>query len=137
MNFWEELRVAYYDMVELKVSLGYNEGTYRTSHILPFVEYCSQVFPSAREITKEMLDSWLKKAVFRTENTRKHVIINLRHFTRYLNATGRRAFVPTSEYNVKAQRYPVDDRREMLSIFQGRPGRTTQAGTGCEALCRV
>ena len=27
MNFWEELRVAYYDMVELKVSLGYNEGT--------------------------------------------------------------------------------------------------------------
>ena len=52
MNFWEELRVAYYDMVELKVSLGYNEGTYRTSHILPFVEYCSQVFPSAREITK-------------------------------------------------------------------------------------
>ena len=41
MNFWEELRVAYYDMVELKVSLGYNEGTYRTSHILPFVEYCS------------------------------------------------------------------------------------------------
>lgn len=105
MNFWEELRVAYYDMVELKVSLGYNEGTYRTSHILPFVEYCSQVFPSAREITKEMLDSWLKKAVFRTENTRKHVIINLRHFTRYLNATGRRAFVPTSEYNVKAQRY--------------------------------
>ena len=40
MNFWEELRVAYYDMVELKVSLGYNEGTYRTSHILPFVEYC-------------------------------------------------------------------------------------------------
>lgn len=102
MNFWEELRVAYYDMVELKVSLGYNEGTYRTSHILPFVEYCSQVFPSAREITKEMLDSWLKKAVFRTENTRKHVIINLRHFTRYLNATGRRAFVPTSEYNVKA-----------------------------------
>lgn len=45
MNFWEELRVAYYDMVELKVSLGYNEGTYRTSHILPFVEYCCKYFP--------------------------------------------------------------------------------------------
>lgn len=32
MNFWEELRVAYYDMVELKASLGYNEGTYADSY---------------------------------------------------------------------------------------------------------
>lgn len=64
MNFWEELRVAYYDMVELKVSLGYNEGTYRTSHILPFVEYCSQVFPSAREITKEIVGAGRSRPYF-------------------------------------------------------------------------
>ncbi len=105
MNFWEELKAAYYDMVELKVSLGYRKDTYQAAHILPFVEYCSQTFPNAREITKEMLDTWLAMAVFQTENTRKHVIINLRHFTRYLNATGRNAFVPTAEYNVKVQRY--------------------------------
>lgn len=105
MNFWNELEAAYFDMVELKVSLGYRRNTYQAAHILPFVEYCSQNFPDAREITKEMLDGWLTAAVFRTENTRKHVIINLRHFTRYLNATGRKAFIPTAEYNVKVQRY--------------------------------
>lgn len=105
MSFWQELEKAYYDMVELKVSLGYRKDTYQAAHILPFVEYCAQAFPDAGEITKEMLDSWLAATVFHTENTRRHVIINLRHFTRYLNATGRKAFVPTSEYNGKVQRY--------------------------------
>lgn len=120
MNFWEELKAAYYDMVELKVSLGYRKDTYQAAHILPFVEYCSQTFPNAREITKEMLDTWLAATVFRTENTRKHVIINLRHFTRYLNATGRKAFVPTAEYNVKIQRYRpyIFTDRELRLLFE-------------------
>lgn len=119
MNFWNELEAAYFDMVELKVSLGYRRNTYQAAHILPFVEYCSQNFPDAREITKEMLDGWLIAAVFRTENTRKHVIINLRHFTRYLNATGRKAFIPTAEYNVKVQRYRpyIFTDRELRLLF--------------------
>lgn len=52
-----------------------------------------------------MLDSWLLVRKFATDNTRKHVIINIRHFTRYLNAIGQKAFVPTEEYNIKVQRY--------------------------------
>lgn len=119
MSFWNELEAAYFDMVELKVPLGYRRNTYQAAHILPFVEYCSQNFPDAREITKEMLDGWLAAAVFRTENTRKHVIINLRHFTRYLNATGRKAFIPTAEYNVKVQRYRpyIFTDRELRFLF--------------------
>lgn len=37
--------------------------------------------------------------------TRRIAIINIRHFTQYLNATGKRAYVPSSEYNVRARRY--------------------------------
>ena len=84
MSFWEKMNAAYHDMVDLKVSLGYSALTYTAAHILPFLEYGAAAFPNAEEITKEMLDSWLTVREFATDNTRKHVIINLRHFTRYL-----------------------------------------------------
>jgi len=105
MSFWEKINTAYYDMVNLKVSLGYCKDTYRPSQVLPFVEYCANKFPDAKEITKEMLDSWLIAREFATDNTRKHIIINIRHFTRYLNAVGYTAFAPTEDYNIKIQRY--------------------------------
>ena len=105
MNFWDKMNEAYYDMVNLKVSLGYCRDTYKPSQVLPFVEYCANKFPDAGEITKGMLDSWLVLREFATDNTRKHVIINIRHFTRYLNAIGEKAFVPTEDYNIKIQRY--------------------------------
>ena len=105
VSFWEKMNAAYHDMVDLKVSLGYSALTYTAAHILPFLEYGTAAFPNAEEITKEMLDSWLTVRKFATDNTRKHVIINLRHFTRYLNAVGYTAFVPTEDYNIKIQRY--------------------------------
>lgn len=105
VSFWEKMNAAYHDMVDLKVSLGYSALTYTAAHILPFLEYGTAAFPNAEEITKEMLDSWLTVREFATDNTRKHVIINLRHFTRYLNAVGYTAFVPTEDYNIKIQRY--------------------------------
>lgn len=99
------MNAAYYDMVGLKVSLGYNARTYASAHILPFLEYCEANSPDAEEITKEMLDGWLVMREFATDNTRKYAIINIRHFMRYLNATGQKAFVPTEDYNIKIQRY--------------------------------
>ena len=105
VSFWEKMNAAYYDMVDLKVSLGYSAATYTAAHILPFLEYGAAAFPDAGQITKEILDSWLVVREFATDNTRKHVIINLRHFTRYLNAVGYTAFVPTGDYNIRIQRY--------------------------------
>ena len=105
VSFWEKMNAAYYDMVDLKVSLGYSAATYTAAHILPFLEYGAAAFPDVGQITKEILDSWLVVREFATDNTRKHVIINLRHFTRYLNAVGYTAFVPTGDYNIRIQRY--------------------------------
>ena len=75
------------------------------SHILPFIEFCADSYPDAKEITKEMLDRWLLTKNFNADSTRRIAIINIRHFARFLNAIGKKAYIPPSEYNVKAQRY--------------------------------
>lgn len=56
---------------------------------------------------------------FNTDNTHRLAIINIRHFTRYLNATGIHAYIPSSEYNVKARRYQpyIFNDYELSSLF--------------------
>ena len=104
MSFKQELTAAYHEMLDIKVSLGYKQRTYM-SHILPFIEFCADSYPDAKEITKEMLDHWLLTKNFNADSTRRIAIINIRHFARFLNAIGKKAYIPPSEYNVKAQRY--------------------------------
>lgn len=58
MSFKEELTAAYFEMLDLKVSLGYSRQTYK-SFILPFIDFCADYYPNAKEISKEMLDRWL------------------------------------------------------------------------------
>jgi len=118
MSFMQELTTAYNDMLDIKVSLGYNRHNY-TSHILPFIEFCANRYPDASEITKDMLDQWLVSKTFNTDNTRRLAIINIRHYTRYLNATGKKAYIPSSEYNVKTQRYQpyIFNEHELSLLF--------------------
>ena len=104
MSFKQELTAAYHEMLDIKVSLGYKQRNYM-SHILPFIEFCADSYPDAKEITKEMLDHWLLTKNFNADSTRRIAIINIRHFARFLNAIGKKAYIPPSEYNVKAQRY--------------------------------
>lgn len=104
MSFHQVMLAAYNDMLNIKVSLGYTRDNY-VSHIPQFIEFCANKYPTANEITKEMIDKWLVSRPFNTDNTRRLAIINIRHFARYLNAIGKCAYVPSSEYNVRVQRY--------------------------------
>ena len=104
MNFIQEMISAYNDMMNIKASLGFCRHNYEC-YIYPFIDFCTDKYPDANEITKDMIDQWLVSKTFRTDNTRRITIINIRHFTRYLNAIGKRAYIPSSEYNVRAQRY--------------------------------
>ncbi|MBP7902539.1 MAG: tyrosine-type recombinase/integrase [Spirochaetes bacterium] len=104
MNFKSEMMSHYNDMLDLKESLGFNRHTY-SAHIVQFIEYCSDNYPDVNMITKEMIDSWLSVYDFKTENTRRIAVINVRHFTKYLRAIGKDAFVPDSDYNVKTKRF--------------------------------
>ena len=95
MSFKQELTAAYHEMLNIKVSLGYKQRTYM-SHILPFIEFCADSYPDAKEITKEMLDHWLLTKNFNADSTRRIAIINIRHFARFLNAIGKKAYIPPS-----------------------------------------
>lgn len=123
MSFREEMLAAYYKMLDLKEALGYNRQTYKF-HIIPFIDYCADNFPESDEITKEMLDNWLLFKKFETDNTRKHAIINIRHFTRYLNAIGKKAYIPTEEYNIRIQRYYpyIFTDNELVQLFNSIDG---------------
>jgi integrase len=104
MSFRYEMTEAYQEMLKVKASLGYSRKTYE-SYIMPFINYSSDTFPDADKITKDMLDGWLLSKEFNTDNTRKHAIINIRHFAKFLNATGKQAYIPSSDYNIKVQHY--------------------------------
>ena len=119
MSFKQELTSAYYEMLEVKDSLGYRKSTYASFYILPFIEFCVETYPEAKEITKEMFDQWLLNKEFQTDNSRRLAIINIRHFTRYLNAVGKNAYVPSAEYNIRVQRYQpyIFTDNELLSFF--------------------
>ena len=118
MSFLQEITVAYNDMLDVKTSLGFCRHNYEF-HISPFIDFCAKNYPNATEITKEMIDQWLLSKTFNTDNTRRIAIINIRHFTRYLNATGKPAYVPSSEYNVKVRRYQpyIFNTKELTSLF--------------------
>ncbi len=118
MSLKQEMTDIYHKMLNIKVSLGYSEQTY-SSHIFPFIEFCADTYPNAKTITKEMLDHWLLTKSFNTDNTRRLAIINIRHLTRYMNATGKHAYIPSAEYNIKAQRYQpyIFTDNELLLLF--------------------
>ena len=104
MSFIQELTTAYNDMLDIKVSLGFARHNY-IFYIPQFIEFCADKYLNATEITKDMIDKWLVSKDFKTDNTRRIAVINIRHFTRYLNATGKHAYIPSSEYNIKVRRY--------------------------------
>lgn len=118
MSFSQEMTAAYNDMLDIKASLGFCRHNYEF-HITPFIQFCAENYPNAIEITKDMIDQWLASKTFNTDNTRRIAIINIRHFTRYLNAIGKRAYIPSSEYNVKARRYQpyIFNDDELLRLF--------------------
>lgn len=117
MNFKSEMMSHYNDMLDLKESLGFSRHTY-SAHIVQFIEYCSKCYPNVDKITKEMVDNCLAAHDFKTENTRRLAVINIRHFTKYLRAIGKDAFVPDSDYNVKIQRFvPYIFTDEQLKIL--------------------
>lgn len=104
MSFQSEMLSHYNNLLDLKESLGFSRHTYQ-AHIAPFVDYCSKKYPKAETVTKEMVDEWLAVRKFKAENTRRLAVINIRHFTKYLNSVGKKAFVPDSDYNVKMPRF--------------------------------
>ena len=104
MSFKEVLEKDYVEMLNLKESIGNSRLTYQ-SYIKEFIRFCSNNYPDAVCITKEMMDLWLQQKHFKTNAAHNSAISRLREFTRYQVAIGKDTFVPGEDYSVKRVRY--------------------------------
>lgn len=104
MSFKEGLEKDYVEMLNLKESIGNSRLTY-LPHIKEFIAFCSNSYPNAVCITKEMVDLWLQQKHFKTNATHNRAISRLREFTKYQVAIGKDTFVPREEYSVKRVHY--------------------------------
>lgn len=67
MTFHEELTSDFQKMLDYRNAVGYATYTYK-SMVMPFIEYCGNNYPDAAAITQEMVDSWLEKYEYSTNN---------------------------------------------------------------------
>jgi integrase/recombinase XerD len=104
MSMNEILSVDLPRFIQARKALGY-ETDNSIYYLKPFLEYCSEHYPLADTITKEMVDKWLLQRPFRTNATKSHAITDLRIFTRFQNAIGKHFYIPDEEYSVRVERY--------------------------------
>ena len=104
MSFYEDLAQYFQKMLDFRNSVGYATATYISS-VTPFIEYCGTRYPEADCLTKEMVDGWLGHYPYRTDNTRSAFVSLLRQYTKFINALGKKAYVPDEEYTIPRQPY--------------------------------
>ena len=103
MTFHEELTSDFQKMLDYRNAVGYATYTYK-SMVMPFIEYCGNNYPDAAAITQEMVDSWLKKYEYSTNNQAAFIAC-LRQYTKFINFLGKNAFVPDDDYSIKRISY--------------------------------
>ena len=103
MTFHEELTSDFQKMLDYRNAVGYATYTYK-SMVMPFIEYCGNNYPDAAAITQEMVDSWLEKYEYSTNN-QAAIIACLRQYTKFINFLGKNAFIPDDDYSIKRISY--------------------------------
>jgi len=118
MSFYDELMNDFRKMLDFRNSVGYATATYISS-VTPFIEYCGTHYPEGDYLTKEMVDDWLQYYPYKTDNTRSAFISLLRQYSKFINALGKKAFIPDEDYTISRQPYVpyvfTDD--ELTTLF--------------------
>lgn len=118
MSFCDELMQDFRKMLDFRKSVGYATATYISS-VTPFIEYCGTHYPEADCLTKEMVDGWLRYYPYKTDNTRSAFISLLRQYAKFINALGKKGFIPDEDYTIPRQPYVpyVFTDGELLTLF--------------------
>ena len=104
MSFHEELLMDFRAMQTFRKSVGYKASSYDLS-LLPFIAFCGNNYPNATYITKEIIDSWLAYHHYNKRNSKGSFISGLRQYTKFINALGKKAFIPDDDYTVQHEQY--------------------------------
>lgn len=108
----------YLGMLRYRESVGFaTEADHYT--LRPFIEFCCVKYPGELCIKKDMLDEWLVKKNYPSAKSQANFIGLVRHYSTYVNAFGKEAYVPDDDYTLHEQRYVpciVDD-NELIAFF--------------------
>jgi len=118
MSFYDELMRDFRKMLNFRNSVGYATATYISS-VTPFIEYCGTHYPEADCLAKEMVDGWLRYYPYKTDNTRSAFVSLLRQYAKFINALGKKGFIPDEDYTIPRQPYVpyVFTDGELLTLF--------------------
>ena len=117
MTFQNSLEKDYEDMLSFKEALGYSRDTYRY-YIPDFIRYCGKNHPESEAVTKDMVVGWIDRYAFKSPNTRTRALINIRTFTKYLAAIGKKTYVVDDEFSIPLIPFvPVIMKDEELKQF--------------------
>lgn len=86
MTFHEEITSDFQKMLDYRKAVGYATDTYK-SMVMPFIDYCVKNYHDAVAITQEMVDNWLEKCEYSTNN-QAVFIAYLRQYTKFINFLG-------------------------------------------------
>ncbi|MDO4553641.1 MAG: tyrosine-type recombinase/integrase [Lachnospiraceae bacterium] len=106
------------EMIEYKVSLGYNQNTYLT-HAVHFDKYCMEKYPDISTLTKEAVLGWLELRLGEAPITLQGRCGFIRTFARYLISIGRDAYLIPDRFiggQSKFVPYLFTD-KELTSLF--------------------
>ena len=103
--------------IAVRISMGY-DGMSTRNMLAPFIRFCESRYPEAENITKDMVDSWLKEHKY-TINTQMAFIATLRILCRYIQFYGEGSFIPGDEYNIKRVQFEAHplNRDELKRLF--------------------
>lgn len=117
MTFREELTSDFQKMLDYRKAVGYATDTYK-SMIMKFIEYCGNNYSDAASITQEMVDRWLEKYEYSTNNQAVFIAC-LRQYTKFISFLGKNAFIPDDDYSIKRISYEpyVFTDEELKNLF--------------------
>jgi len=104
MSFLEQLLMDFRALQNYRESAGYETSAY-DFNLLPFITFCGNNYPGATSITKDIVDSWLACRSYNTASSQAVFISCLRQYTKFINALGKKAFIPDEDYIVKRERF--------------------------------
>lgn len=118
MNFYAELKHYHEMMKTSRKAMGYTIGNDQ-HYITAFIEFCEDSFPSAAQITQEMVDSWLCSYDFRKPKTQSNAVSLLRTYCRFLRSIGVQCYIPDDDHTIRCPKYHpyIFTDTELVSLF--------------------
>lgn len=82
----------------IKFRIGTGYAGYAMNYAKRYAQFLYSNYGNEEEVTEEMLQEYLKLHPHNNHNTYANAIAEIRTFSKYINQTGRKAYIPDKDY---------------------------------------